>query len=81
MMGQKVALWKELERFSVVHHEQENTLYLGTDMPLLFRLIRERTKAEQPHVIASIFMRHIAIVFTAQLYILSKYRLKWTVTC
>lgn len=77
-MLQKEAIWQELERFNVVHDENFTIDSLGTDFDSLLELARKGTNAEQPYVLASVLMRNIAFVFTAQLYVLSKYRLKWT---
>lgn len=77
-MLQQNELWRELENFQIVPHETTTVPLFDKDFSKLFNLVKERTKAEQPYVIASILMRHAAFLFTGQLFILSKYRVKWT---
>jgi ferric iron reductase protein FhuF len=77
MLEQK-ELWRELENFYIVQNETATVPLIDKDFSKLLNLAKERTKAEQPYVAASILMRHAAFLFTAQLYILSKYRVKWT---
>lgn len=77
-MLQKELIWKELERFNVVVDEAVDASLLVEDLPSLLEITGIRTNAQQPYVQASVLMRHIAFVFTAQLFALSSYRLKWT---
>lgn len=77
-MLQQNELWKELEQFHIVHDDVPIGVFLEKDLSKLLLLVKERTKAEQLYVMGSILMRHVAFLFIAQLFILSKYRVKWT---
>lgn len=77
-MLQQNELWRELENFHIVQGEKSTVASLEEDLSNLLHLVKERTKAEQPYVLASIWMRHVACLFTAQLFALCKYRHQWT---
>jgi ferric iron reductase protein FhuF len=77
-MQQKEAIWQELERFSVVYGVDASLTDFAEDISSVFELVGKRTNADKPHAIASVMMRHAAFVYVSQLYMLSKYRMKWS---
>ncbi|RFU66033.1 IucA/IucC family C-terminal-domain containing protein [Peribacillus glennii] len=75
---QQIEIWKEVERFNVLRHENPSMGDFALDLPSVFELVRQRTNASKPPAMASVFMRHVAFVYVSQLYMLSKYRKKWS---
>ncbi|WP_409304802.1 (2Fe-2S)-binding protein [Peribacillus sp. SCS-155] len=76
-MLMKEAIWRELERFNIIEDHDGKPVALK-DLSSLLQIAKQGTGTEPPYAIASVLMRSIAFVFVAQLYALSKYRLKWS---
>ncbi|PLT33154.1 hypothetical protein [Bacillus sp. V5-8f] len=75
---QEVAIWKELERFNILCDEKVSVENFAKDLSSVFELAQQRTNASKPHAMASVLMRNAAFVYVSQLFILSKYRMKWS---
>ncbi|PLS15854.1 hypothetical protein CVD28_20340 [Bacillus sp. M6-12] len=77
-MTQDLEIWKDLEQYNVYRSGATMAACFGADLVPLLELARQRTGAEQPYVNASMVTRCAAFIFTARLFALCKYRVKWT---
>ncbi|WP_035322093.1 (2Fe-2S)-binding protein [Peribacillus kribbensis] len=70
-------IWQELEQFNIKQN-MGSTLPKLENLSAILKIASDRTKADTPHSMASVFIRNAAFIFVAQLYALSKFRAVWT---
>ncbi|RFU67585.1 hypothetical protein D0469_14335 [Peribacillus saganii] len=77
-MAQETEIWKELEQYYVIQNGATMSACFDGDLAPLLELVSQKTNSEQPYVTASMVTRCAAFIFTARLFALCKFRVKWT---